>query len=300
MAQATRPASFRRLFRLLIVVSGAAACALPAGGPAFAGPASMPSHMQVLADVGFDPESAALPSVQIEPIRSSIRLNDRVDADAVFDVPFSRALRDGVAWYLSSRGVRVVEVDADVRIAAAIEAYEGWRRPGRWGASVTLRARLYHDTKVVATESVQSMLRYTYPGAALDVLPRYKAQGREASPPEVLFTRIGLELADKIHALLKKDAPVAVPPVARAADPGLTLARQTLERGVITIDASVDHAEVYLDGQLVGTTPLIDLNLAAGPHLLEVRHPGYQTWKRQIHVIERASSRFHAQMAESP
>jgi hypothetical protein len=297
MAHAFRPAPSRSFPRILL---GALACALLAGGTAQAGSLSMASHMQSVAQVEFDPESAHLPSIQIEPIRSSIPLNDRIDADTVFDAPFSQALRDGLAWYLAARGVRVVEDRGDVRVAVAIESYEGWRRPGRWGASVTLRTRLYHDSRVVVTASVQSMLRYPYPGAVLDAGSGGQAPERTASPSEMLFTRIGLELATKIHALLKKDAPVAAPPVAMSPDPGVTLVRRTLERGVITIEASVDHAEVFLDGQMVGTTPLIDLNLAAGPHVLEVRRPGYQTWKRQIHVIERAASRFYAEMTEAP
>ncbi|MGH9870372.1 MAG: PEGA domain-containing protein, partial [Candidatus Polarisedimenticolia bacterium] len=73
-------------------------------------------------------------------------------------------------------------------------------------------------------------------------------------------------------------------------------ALRSIERGVLTVAASVEHAEVFIDGALVGTTPLVDLILMAGPHELQVKKAGFRVWSRRIHVVERAASRFFAEM----
>src|SRR5688572_23998798 len=301
MAHATRPGPAWLIPLACLVLLAAAP---PATEATSAGNA-MPSHMRVLAPVEPDPEAARLPSLQIDPIRSAIPLNDRLDADAAFDVPFTQALRDGLAWYLRERGVRVVEDGADLRMSAAVEGYEGFRRPGRWGARVALRTRLYQDKRVLGTESMQALVLYRFQiDAENQARPSYRKKGLQpAAAEQVLFARIGLDLGGKMIAMLKKDAPpgLSAPsaPPASPDDAGIAVVRRTLERGVITIESSVDHAEVFLDGQLVGTTPLIDLSLSAGPHTLEIRSSGYQPWKRQIHVIERAASRFFAEMASA-
>ena len=65
---------------------------------------------------------------------------------------------------------------------------------------------------------------------------------------------------------------------------------------MINVDASVPHAEVFVDGGLVGTTPLIELPLPAGKHVLEVRKSGFTTWKREIEMLEGAKTRFFAEL----
>jgi hypothetical protein len=167
---------------------------------------------------------------------------------------------------------------------------------------VTLRTRLYQDKRVLATESMQALVLYRFQiDAENQARPNYRKQGlKPPAAEQILFARIGLDLGGKLIAMLKKGAPtdLSAPPAMRASsdDAGIALVRRTLERGVLTIESSVDHAEVFLDGQLVGTTPLIDLSLSAGPHTLEIRSSGFQPWKRQIHVIERAASRFFAEL----
>jgi hypothetical protein len=42
--------------------------------------------------------------------------------------------------------------------------------------------------------------------------------------------------------------------------------------------------EVVVDGRAIGTTPLDRVSLAAGPHVVEVRHPLYEPWQGSVTV----------------
>ena len=52
----------------------------------------------------------------------------------------------------------------------------------------------------------------------------------------------------------------------------------------VAIRSAPDGAEIYLDGQMIGSTPST-LELPAGTHDLSVRLPGYQDWTRSMRVL---------------
>ncbi len=52
----------------------------------------------------------------------------------------------------------------------------------------------------------------------------------------------------------------------------------------VAIRSTPDGAEIYLDGQLIGSTPS-SLELPAGTHDLSVRLSGYQDWNRSMRVL---------------
>jgi len=41
-------------------------------------------------------------------------------------------------------------------------------------------------------------------------------------------------------------------------------------------------AEIAIDGEVVGTTPLDTIPLAAGKHVVRLRHPAYQPVEREV------------------
>jgi hypothetical protein len=263
---------------------------ISAGGAAFlvlaqvsSGRPDLPSLMHRQAPTAPESAPAGLPTVRLDPLKSPFPLDDRLDADAVFDRPFAEALHAGLVWYLERHGVQVVEDEPDLRMSGVLVDYEGWRRPGRWGAGVSLRARLYQGHKVLITDTLRSAITYPHEAAAV-------SSGSRMTPQQALFSRLGLHLAEQLLDLIRR----AAPPAARDNVP--RSAARSLERGVLTVAASVENAEVFLDGALVGTTPLVDLILAAGPHDLEVKKEGFRSWKRRIHVVERAASRFYAEL----
>ena len=52
----------------------------------------------------------------------------------------------------------------------------------------------------------------------------------------------------------------------------------------VAIRSTPDGAEIYLDGQMIGSTPS-SLELPAGTHELSVRLPGYHDWTRSMRVL---------------
>jgi hypothetical protein len=67
----------------------------------------------------------------------------------------------------------------------------------------------------------------------------------------------------------------------------------------VSIESSVENAEVYVDGKFVGNAPLPKFRLSAGDHSIE-RAAGYESWKRELSVSPNASSRVVAQMNKQP
>jgi hypothetical protein len=52
----------------------------------------------------------------------------------------------------------------------------------------------------------------------------------------------------------------------------------------VFVQSDPPNAEIYLDGQLVGSTPS-DLQIPAGDHQLALKLAGYQDWSRQVHFL---------------
>jgi hypothetical protein len=71
------------------------------------------------------------------------------------------------------------------------------------------------------------------------------------------------------------------------------------ESSEISIESSVPNADVFIDGKFVGNAPLPKYRLSTGLHLIEVRAPGYDAWKRELSVSINASSRVIAQLEKS-
>jgi hypothetical protein len=54
--------------------------------------------------------------------------------------------------------------------------------------------------------------------------------------------------------------------------------------GTIVVSSDVDDAEVYLDGNLIGTTPLVQNDVVEGLHVVEVRKSPAMPWKQTVQV----------------
>ncbi|MBM4119056.1 PEGA domain-containing protein, partial [bacterium] len=63
-----------------------------------------------------------------------------------------------------------------------------------------------------------------------------------------------------------------------AAQPG---GQQT---GTVIVSASVEGADIYVDGLFVGNAPA-NLKLSEGVHVIEVKKDGYETFKRELRVF---------------
>lgn len=266
--------------------------------PSLAADLSMPQHMRIQGSVAPAPELADLPTLRFDSILADVPVDDRMDADSAFDQRFVLALKEGMSWYLSQRGLRVVEKDEDLRVVANITAYEGWKGWGHWGVEMQVDFKFFHGDVLVLQEPLKSYLKYSDDEDVVrEERPKYRASGLRVTFSEILFTRVGIDLSEKFISMMKERSPVllAPSPVTRK-----TLASQAGHeadtRGSITIEASVDNAEVLLDGALIGMVPIREVLLSSGEHTLEVRKRGFLPWKKVILVLESASSRFYADL----
>ncbi|HYC93713.1 MAG TPA: PEGA domain-containing protein [Thermoanaerobaculia bacterium] len=64
----------------------------------------------------------------------------------------------------------------------------------------------------------------------------------------------------------------------------------------VAIESRPDSAEVYIEGKFVGTTPMV-ARLMPGEHPIELRHPKYETWQRELTVISNSPTRIMAHLA---
>lgn len=72
------------------------------------------------------------------------------------------------------------------------------------------------------------------------------------------------------------------------------LSGQDSEKGTLRLTSSPSGAEIYLDNQFRGTTPVDISRVEQGNHTLEFRYPGYQSWIAAISVSAGTSNYFAA------
>lgn len=252
--------------------------------------------MEIQADTTRDADLERLPSLRIDSLVAEVPLDDRINADAAFDHSFVESLKQGMTWYLSRRGLRCVAEGGDLRLTGAIIAYEGNKGWGDWGVDLSLSIKVYRGSDLFLRDTLRANLRYGDDEEVEDeVRPRYKARGMSVSFPEVLFTRVGIDLSEKLIVLLKETAGGAIEGVHAVRARGSPEAR-----GKVSVDASEAHAEVLVDGKLIGTTPVSELPLEAGVHTIEVRKKGFKSWVREVTIMADASTRFIVNLEAEP
>lgn len=64
----------------------------------------------------------------------------------------------------------------------------------------------------------------------------------------------------------------------------MSLTADLASSGTLKVLANVTGAEVFVDGQAAGTTPVTVPNVSAGDHLVEVRAPGFHEARQQLHL----------------
>ncbi len=249
----------------------------------------MERHLQIQMKIQNDPDLAKLPSIRIDTILANVPVDDRLNADTAFDKPFVDALKQGMTWYLTQRGMRVVASGEDLRLAGTIESYEGFKGWGHWGLDVTLGFKIFQGGERAPSLSLRSFLKYSSDDEVRrQEAPKYEEQGLSVSFQEVLFTRIGADLSEKLIDDLKENERRVAPTAPGPAAPSV--------RGSISIDANVPNAEVRVDDQLIGTVPLANLPLPEGHHSIEVSKKGYGSWKKDVLIIAGAASHLVAEL----
>jgi len=72
-----------------------------------------------------------------------------------------------------------------------------------------------------------------------------------------------------------------------------------LSQGSLSLQSDPEAAEVYLDSEYQGRTPCIVTSVHAGPHMLELRHPEYPVWDKEISVEAGKTLNITADLSEN-
>jgi len=67
-------------------------------------------------------------------------------------------------------------------------------------------------------------------------------------------------------------------------------------RGSLTVESRPSGARVFLDGRLVGTTPLTWAGIPAGDHSIRLEHDGYTNWTGSVRVVSNETARVTGSM----
>ena len=85
-------------------------------------------------------------------------------------------------------------------------------------------------------------------------------------------------------------------PVERAATPAAPSATVGRFVGALNVDSRPTGARVFLDGRLIGTTPLTMPTVGAGEHAIRIERDGYRRWSSSIRVVASENNRVTASL----
>ena len=66
--------------------------------------------------------------------------------------------------------------------------------------------------------------------------------------------------------------------------------------GALSVDSRPAGAQVFLDGRLIGVTPLSVGSVPAGEHTVQLEYPGYRRWSSPVHIVGSENSRVTASL----
>jgi hypothetical protein len=70
--------------------------------------------------------------------------------------------------------------------------------------------------------------------------------------------------------------------------------------GTLSIDSRPVGASVFIDGQLVGTTPLLLPHISPGTHVVRLQLAAHQDWRSTVQVVSDGMNRVTAALEEAP
>ena len=156
-------------------------------------------------------------------------------------------------------------------------------------------------------------MRSTPPGATVFVDGRERGRtpvtiGELArGPHRIRIARDGYETEDRriVITPAQPAESLAVTLDRRRSQPAAAVARSPIPRtpatagtstGAVAVESRPAGASVFLDGALVGTTPVTMSQVAAGEHVIRLEHNGYRRWSSSIIVVGGARNRVTASL----
>ena len=66
--------------------------------------------------------------------------------------------------------------------------------------------------------------------------------------------------------------------------------------GLFVVDSRPAGANVFVDGRLIGTTPLVMETMSVGDHAIRLDREGYQRWATSVRIVSGERSRVAASL----
>jgi hypothetical protein len=110
------------------------------------------------------------------------------------------------------------------------------------------------------------------------------------TPEERRFVISASRPAPSMTIALAPARTTAPPP--RAAAPGAAAGFA----GGLAVDSRPAGAKVFVDGKLVGTTPMLLPSVPAGSHAIRLERDGYQRWSSSVRVVASEQNRVTASL----
>ena len=66
--------------------------------------------------------------------------------------------------------------------------------------------------------------------------------------------------------------------------------------GALAVDSRPTGAKVFMDGNLVGTTPMALPSVPVGSHAIRLEHDGYRHWSSSVRVVASEQNRVTASL----
>jgi serine/threonine-protein kinase len=138
----------------------------------------------------------------------------------------------------------------------------------------------------------------TVPPAPKPAPSRPASQGRAGTRSAPAPSRTTADRTASTHTSAPPRSPASAPRTPAAAadreDPELGTAGRFVGR--LTIESRPDGARVFLDGKLVGTTPLSLPSVSAGEHAVRLEREGYRRWSSSARIVASEQNRITASL----
>ena len=181
----------------------------------------------------------------------------------------------------NAAGAPVVLVDLQYEDPAARRTSRRWALAAAAGVAIALAAgALWLATSSVPTAPVSRQAG----GGARAAAPMTAPVSPEVAPGHPVATGVHPDtLTTPAPARLTR-APVPRPrPPSPPSRPRPSITERRVEPALMSVNA-IPWGSVYIDGRLVGNTPLLEERLSPGRHRLRVEHEGYRPYERMIDV----------------
>jgi hypothetical protein len=211
--------------------------------------------------------------------------DDRWHSTEAFQNPFRDEFRDGLVAYLKTRGFEV-RSSAPLRIRVSLDGFEGWRRIREKGGDLVGSATILLAGHPVAQKRLFESLSYRDDDSEVRGFTR--EFGVRVRFDTVIFFRLWLSFYKSIAALLLENAEqvvansVPLAPATGASPARNPEAEAARGHGVLNIESEPPEAEIFLEGNLIGTTPAREVRLPAGDYTIVLRREGSRTWSGKL------------------